>query len=126
MEEAADADPTIASRVEHFLHRVPEELYDFENDPDGLHNLIDDSAHAAAADDLRSALEEWMKKMEDPALEAFQNRQSRPALDHLMDKTTLIIGGEGRQLVPDSDELEEEYCARQSLPIMATLELSCP
>lgn len=94
MERAADADPTIAARVELFLYRVPEELYDFANDPDGLHNLIDDPAHAEAADDLRSALEEWMKKTEDPALEAFQNRQSRPAQDSLMEKTANTIGGE--------------------------------
>ena len=36
----------IEKRVALFLYRVVEEFYDLENDPDALHNLIDDPAYA--------------------------------------------------------------------------------
>ena len=39
MREAAQTSSRIADRVNLFLYRVPEELYDFERDPDGLNNL---------------------------------------------------------------------------------------
>ena len=36
MRAAAETDPLVAERVDLFLHRVPEEFYDFENDPNAL------------------------------------------------------------------------------------------
>ncbi|MHC5056135.1 MAG: sulfatase family protein [Planctomycetota bacterium] len=68
MREAAATDPVIASRVELFLHRVPEELYDFRDDPDARTNLVADPRYAPDIDRLRARLEAWMERTTDPAL----------------------------------------------------------
>jgi N-sulfoglucosamine sulfohydrolase len=66
MKDAAQTDPDIAARVELFLYRVPEEFYDFRNDPDALNNLIGDAAHKERADWFRRQLAQWMRRFEDP------------------------------------------------------------
>lgn len=79
MRAAAAYDSGIAGRVDLFLHRVPEELYDFAEDPDALVNLVDDPAYAAELQRLRDQLEAWMVKFDDPALDVFRNRDSESA-----------------------------------------------
>jgi N-sulfoglucosamine sulfohydrolase len=93
MREAAESDPRVADRVEMFLHRVPEEFYDFEMDPDALHNLIDDERCAAELHSLQDQLERWMERTRDPALTAFRNRHSRASLDAFMTEMRTILGG---------------------------------
>ena len=94
MNAAAETDPQIAGRVELFLHRVPEELYDFGNDPDALKNLIDDPHCAAEAGALRTALEEWMVETGDPALGAFRARRDGECVEAFMTRTAADLGGE--------------------------------
>jgi N-sulfoglucosamine sulfohydrolase len=84
MKEAAVQDTGIAVRVRMLQHRVIEELYDFQNDPDALHNLIDDPRYREEADRLRGQLLEMMRRTNDPALEAFDNRHSPAALERFM------------------------------------------
>jgi len=84
MSLAAKDDTKIADRVDLFLHRVVEELYDFENDPDALVNLIDDPKCKVDADRIRQALEAWMVRTGDPALEAFRHRDDPAALEAFM------------------------------------------
>lgn len=82
MQAAAAEDEAIAARVALFEHRVREEFYDFENDPDGLHNLIDDPAHADQIRAMREALRTRMQRTGDPLLETFEEevpRAHRPA-----------------------------------------------
>jgi len=74
MKELAKTDEAMAARVELFDHRVPEELYDVEKDPDSLKNLIDDPTYQAEADRLRKILLDWMVETDDHALDAFRNR----------------------------------------------------
>ena len=74
MKEMAKTDKAMAARVELFDHRVPEELYDVENDPDSLNNLIDDPSYRVEADRLRKILLDWMIETGDHALDAFRNR----------------------------------------------------
>lgn len=93
MREAAENDQRVAERVELFLKRVPEEFYDFENDPDALNNLIDDERYSAEVGELQSALERWMEETADPALDVFRNRNSPEALERFMESTTESIGG---------------------------------
>lgn len=76
MQAAAEWDAGIAARVELFQHRVVEELYDFENDPDALVNLAGDPACKDELTRLRAELEAWMVETADPALAAFRQRQS--------------------------------------------------
>jgi N-sulfoglucosamine sulfohydrolase len=72
--ELAATDPALATRHAMYRHRVVEELYDVQRDPDCLHNLIDSPEHAAVGDALRRQLEAWMVQTGDPMLEVFRNR----------------------------------------------------
>ena len=92
MEEAAACDPALAARNHLFTYRVLEEFYDFANDPNALHNLIDDPNYAGEIQELRNALEAWMVETGDPALNAFRGRASQQALDDLMDHLADTIG----------------------------------
>ena len=84
MQAAAINDPALAARVQLFLYRVPEELYDIRNDPDGKRNLIADPRHAKAATRLREELEGWMERTSDPALEVFRARENAEAVSRWM------------------------------------------
>lgn len=68
MQAAGTGDAAVAARVELLVHRVPEEFYDFATDPDALHNLIDDAAHAATLKAMRAEMRTWMEKTDDPLL----------------------------------------------------------
>jgi len=85
MQQAVDS-PNVTARVELFSHRVLEEFYDLANDPDAQKNLIYDPAFANDIDAARKQLENWMSRFEDPALEAFRNREDPKALESFMDK----------------------------------------
>lgn len=74
MQAAASDNPDIAARVSLFLHRVPEEFYDYENDPDALNNLIDDPAYQREIDKFRALLEKHLRATDDPVLEPFLHR----------------------------------------------------
>jgi N-sulfoglucosamine sulfohydrolase len=84
MHAAADS-PEIAERVKLFQYRVLEELYDFQADPDALHNLVSDSRYRAELDAMRGRLRQWMVRTQDPALEAFDNRGNPEALAKFME-----------------------------------------
>ncbi len=58
--------PQIAARLDLFDHRVLEELYDVQQDPDCLLNLIDDPQQQATLDQLRAKLYEELSRIEDP------------------------------------------------------------
>lgn len=72
MREAAKSNPDIAARVQHFLYRTPEELYDYSTDPDALHNLAENEGHRRQLAAFRQQLLEQMKATDDPVLPAFQ------------------------------------------------------
>jgi N-sulfoglucosamine sulfohydrolase len=74
MQQLAKTDKTMAKRLDEFDHRVLEELYDVEKDPDCLKNLISDPAHKDEVAKLRKNLEEWMVKTGDPLLNVFRHR----------------------------------------------------
>jgi N-sulfoglucosamine sulfohydrolase len=74
MAELAETDEAIAARHDLYQHRVVEELYDIQQDPNCLVNLIDDPGRQAELSRLRQRLEAWMIQTGDHALEAFRNR----------------------------------------------------
>jgi len=86
MQRVAKKNESIAARVKLFQYRVVEEFYDFKNDPDALHNLIDDPKYQKQIDKLHAELMDWMKRTGDPALTAFQNLQSPQVLKEFMAK----------------------------------------
>jgi len=73
MKEAAQTDPDIAARVQLFLYRVPEELYDFELDPDGLNNLAESPGHKEQLGRMRQELAAWMTRKKDPLESTFRD-----------------------------------------------------
>lgn len=73
MTAAAGKDPAIAARVDFFLHRTVEELYDLKQDQDSLHNLIAETALAPVRERLRGELLRWMEAVDDPALPALRD-----------------------------------------------------
>ncbi len=74
MEEAAKTDAAIAERLKAYHFRAPEELYDLRNDPNSLHNLINEPGQATRIAAFRKDLEQWMLKTHDPLLEVYRNR----------------------------------------------------
>ncbi len=83
MVAAAGKDEDIESRVRLFQYRVPEEFYDFQNDPNGLHNLIDDPAYREEIDRFRQVLLAKMETTGDPALAAFRQNSPRAISDFM-------------------------------------------
>ena len=79
MAELAQTDETIQARHDLYQHRVVEELYDIEDDPDCLVNLIDSSQHRQELTRLRTALEAWMVDTGDHMLDVFRNRDDPAA-----------------------------------------------
>jgi N-sulfoglucosamine sulfohydrolase len=82
MREAAKNDPDLARRVDHFVHRCREEMYDLKNDPDCLHNLIakPNDAWSPRASAMTKSLWHWMKETGDPQRGSFE-AQVELALD---------------------------------------------
>jgi len=85
MVKAAKTDPEIAKRVELYRHRVKEEFYDLKNDPDALKNLIDDPAYSNKINEFRERMLQSMKQYNDPAYEAYLNRNEEGKIKEFMD-----------------------------------------
>jgi N-sulfoglucosamine sulfohydrolase len=66
MVKRAAQEPEIAARLRLFDHRVLEELYDVEQDPDCLNNLANDPKMETVKLKLREQLAASLAKMEDP------------------------------------------------------------
>jgi N-sulfoglucosamine sulfohydrolase len=67
MVKAAVSDPAIAARVEHYRHRSPFEFYDYQNDRDALHNLIDSPDMQDLVGGYRARMAKLMQETNDPA-----------------------------------------------------------
>ena len=76
MKEAAAAEKPVADRVEMLLHRVPEELYDFQADPDALRNLAGDPRYKDNVRQMRGDLLAWMERTADPLAGAYRKHLS--------------------------------------------------
>src|SRR5690606_26696680 len=62
MKEEAKTNSEVASRVDLFLNRTLEEFYDFDNDPNAKHNLINNPNYQDAIKKYRTKLRLWMVK----------------------------------------------------------------
>jgi N-sulfoglucosamine sulfohydrolase len=72
MQEAARTQKPVADRVEMLVHRVPEEFYDFQADPDALHNLAAEPRYKDQVRQMRTDVLAWMEKTQDPLVEAYR------------------------------------------------------
>jgi N-sulfoglucosamine sulfohydrolase len=64
----ARTDERVAKRMESYIYRPVEELYDLERDPCELANLAEDASAAAVRDASRDKLRAWMHAHGDPML----------------------------------------------------------
>jgi len=85
-----------------FKSKPQEELYDIENDPYQLHNLINDPAYKNKLDELRNAFKEWTNKVGDMSnvsekemIAKWWNGKSEPPLT---DTPVMIKTSKGLQL----------------------------
>lgn len=91
MMELSEDDKKLAARLSLLQHRVVEELYDVENDPDCLVNLISNPIYQKEIEKLRSVLEESMRETLDPALQAFTHRTDQKILmAYMTEQETLV------------------------------------
>ena len=84
MEKAAKKNEGIARRVEHFRHRVPEEFYDLQKDPDCLNNLINKPEYKTELQKFKKKLANNMIQVNDPILKAFENIDNRKVVDEVL------------------------------------------
>ena len=81
MIELAKTDEKMAARLDLYRHRVPEELYQVDEDPDCLVNLIGNPDHQDELKKLRSILTKWMVQSEDPLIDPFRKRDDAAYLE---------------------------------------------
>lgn len=82
----ASDDTAIQARLKTFVYRDREEFYDYENDPDAIHNLISDPKYADEISRHRKAMEEFMVASNDHMLATFRNREDEQAVQDYMTK----------------------------------------
>jgi hypothetical protein len=78
----------MAARVRHLHYRSVEEFFALDSDPHCLVNLLGpdredrslDARRRDTLDDLRARLRQWMVRVNDPALHAFDNRHEPETL----------------------------------------------
>lgn len=71
MKEAALTDPDVKARVDLFLLRKVEELYDVENDNSCLVDLMDKPEYAQLVDEMRNKMHEYMVQSQDGFLDKY-------------------------------------------------------
>lgn len=64
--EAAKTDEHAKELVDNYLHRPREELYDLENDPNELKNIINDPSLSRIKIELRAKLKKWVIEQNHP------------------------------------------------------------
>lgn len=64
----------VQARVEHYLHRTREELYDTDRDPGSLRNLATAPTYAETLASLRATLRAELERTADPLLAAFDEQ----------------------------------------------------
>ena len=75
--KAEAGDEHAQAMVRKYQHRPAEELYDVENDPHCLNNLINDPAYAELKQELSGQLDAWMKDQGDKGRETEANAHAR-------------------------------------------------
>lgn len=85
MQQMSKQDVSVKKRFDFWVNRTVEELYDYENDPHALNNLIDDPTYKDTVDSLRNELQQHMERTKDYALDAFINREDKNYLNAWME-----------------------------------------
>jgi N-sulfoglucosamine sulfohydrolase len=107
MEQAAENDATMAERCRHLIYRTVEEFYDLQKDPYCLNNLLSDGRddeilgeRREHLDRLLAGMREYMVRYNDPALAAFDGRDSLETRERFMEEYTTRATKEVEALRP--------------------------
>ncbi|MEJ2112710.1 MAG: sulfatase [Flavobacteriaceae bacterium] len=85
MKKLSENDSLVKERFNNWVYRAPEELYDYEKDPNALNNLIDDPSYSEILSELREKLMAQMIKTNDYVLPAFKNKEDLLYLNKWME-----------------------------------------
>ncbi|MCA9173797.1 MAG: hypothetical protein KDB14_04855, partial [Planctomycetales bacterium] len=97
MRKLAATDERIAARLELFQHGVTEEFYDYERDPDALHNLINDPEYQDEIERHRALMRKVMEESHDPVLEPFLRRDEPAVVSAYVDRVQAEADARGGQ-----------------------------
>ena len=86
LRQLAGTNTALAARLDMFDHRVVEEFYDVRNDPDCLHNLIDNPKFQKELRQHQDRMLHWMKSTNDHALKAFVARDNSQQMSDYVDE----------------------------------------
>lgn len=86
MVKLAATNKLLADRLDIYKHRVAEEFFDVEKDPDCLVNLIHSPRHKQVIEQQRQRLLAWMEKTGDPMLEMYRDRENAEAREAFVRK----------------------------------------
>ncbi len=117
MVKRAVKETRVAERLQLFDHRVLHELYDVENDPDCLVNLIGSEEHHDVVSDLQSKLHKELTRIGDPAAQLtadFDNEELRLAYMAKEDKSTQQFK-KNKNKNPNQDKLQRN-AVKLSIP----------
>lgn len=78
MKQAAETDPQMAQRVDLFLKRVPEELYQWQQDPACRTNLVNRESTQTTLRELRQELRQILQATQDPARQLWEEQVQIP------------------------------------------------
>ena len=84
MKNLSNSDVEVKQRFNNWVYRSVEELYDYENDPNALNNLIDNPKYKDVVIELRKQLKAQMIKTNDYVLPAFENKNNIEYLNKWM------------------------------------------
>ena len=85
MEAAGKTNPEIQERVEMFRYRAPEEFYDLKNDPNCLHNLVNNPSYIKKVMQYKKRLKIWMQEYHDPMLPVFNLLHNPQEMQRVLD-----------------------------------------
>jgi N-sulfoglucosamine sulfohydrolase len=86
MVKLAPDNKLLAERLEIYKHRVAEEFFDVEKDPDCLVNLIHSPRHKQVIEEQRQRLLAWMEETGDPMLDMYRDRENAEAREAFVRK----------------------------------------
>jgi N-sulfoglucosamine sulfohydrolase len=86
MVKLAATNKLLAERLEIYKHRVAEEFFDVEKDPDCLVNLIHSPRHKQVIEEQRQRLLAWMEETGDPMLDMYRDRENAEAREAFVRK----------------------------------------
>ena len=90
---AAERNPAIKARTDHYSFRVPEEFYDLTKDRFERANLIADPDRQAEIESMRKELLTLMQRTGDPFAEAFARRDNKDFVASVLEKVKQEYAG---------------------------------